>query len=98
MVSIYLRNLSNTAIKIDYSVSIIDGCGKQVVYKQTKTPNHFGPAGRKLFLPKPGQKWPDFAKRSTLMNSLVDGALVIKVNMRWSLHRPSSFQILRHAR
>ena len=101
MVSIYLRNISNTAIKIDYSVSIIDGYGKQVVYKQTKSPNHFGPAGDYgRFLPKPGLKWPDFAKRSTLMNSLVDGALVIKVNMKvvspspFILPNPSACEVI----
>jgi hypothetical protein len=80
IVSIYLKNMSNKAIKIEYSVSIIDGDGKQVTYKRTETPHShcFGSVG-----------WSDYAKSSTLMNSLVNGALIIKVNMK--LVSPSTF-------
>ena len=96
MVYIYLRNRSNKAIKIDYSVSIIDGCGKQVVYKRTETPHVFGPADN-IF---PGLRWFDYANCSTLMNSLVDGALIIKVNMKmvspspFILQNPSACEVI----
>ena len=96
MVSIFLCNMSNKAIKIDYSVSIIDGYGKQVAYKRTETPHGF--AGKSLTDLARGFK--HFAKRSTLMNLLVDGALIIKVNMKvvspspFILPNPSACEVI----
>jgi hypothetical protein len=45
MVSIYLCNMSNKAIDIDFGFSVNDENGKQVAYKQTATPEHFDPWG-----------------------------------------------------
>jgi len=45
MVSLYLENMSNKAIKIDYGFSVNDGNGKQVMYKRSPTPDHFDPQG-----------------------------------------------------
>ena len=84
-VSICLANMSNKAIKIVHGVSIIDGDGKQVTYKGTETPHCFGNFGSVF----PALRWLDYAKCSTLMNSLVDGALIVKVNMK--MVSPSTF-------
>ena len=75
MVSIYLGNRSNKAIDIEFSFSINDGNGKQVAYKRSPGPKHFG--GVQFF-----KGWRNFAKRSTLLSSLVNGALVIDVHIR----------------
>jgi hypothetical protein len=74
MVSLYLYNKSNKAIEIDFGFSVYDGNGKQVAYNRKKTPHNFTVNG--------GCGWKTFAKRSTLLNSLVNGALVIEVHMK----------------
>ena len=84
MVSIFLRNMSNRAIDVDFGVGVNDGFGKQVAYERAATPRNFAPVG--------GDDGDDhcwgffnFAKRSKLMSSLVDGTLVIEVRMRLSV-------------
>jgi hypothetical protein len=79
MVSTFLYNMSEKFIKIDYGFSVNDGNnGKQVAYKQSATPEQFGPVGTDTC----ARGIPNFAKRSTLFNSLVNGTLVIKVCMK----------------
>jgi hypothetical protein len=55
-----------------------DGYGKQVAFKRTATPRNFGP------MDNGSSRWgyDNFAKRSKLLSSLVDGTLVIKVRMK----------------
>jgi hypothetical protein len=73
-VGIYLVNLSNKSITMHYGFSIKDGNGKQVANKRRST--YF------TFSPMSGRAWPDFAKRSKLLDSLVDGTLIIEVHMK----------------
>ena len=79
MVSVDLYNNSNKAIEIDFGFSVNDGNGNLVAYKRTTTPNNFDPMDD-----ADGSNWgyEHFAKRSKLLNSLVDGALVIQVHMK----------------
>jgi hypothetical protein len=74
MVSLYLYNRSDKAIEIDYGFSVNDGNGKQVAYKRQATPQNFGPVGT--------WGWQNFAERTTLLSSLVNGTLVIDIQMR----------------
>jgi hypothetical protein len=80
MVSISLCNKSNKAIEIDFGFgfSFIDGNEKQVVYERSNGPRDFAPEG----VVNNGQGWTNFAERSTLLSSLVNGALVIEVRMK----------------
>jgi hypothetical protein len=75
MVSLCLNNMSNKAIEIDYGFSVSHGNGKQVAYYRSDGPKHFG--GVQSF-----KGWRNFAKHSTLLSSLVNGALVIDVHIR----------------
>jgi hypothetical protein len=79
MTSIFLWNMSSTGITIEYGFSINDGKGKQVAYKRLATPDYLGPP------PADGKGWLDFAERSTLMNCLVNGTLIVEVHMRLSV-------------
>jgi hypothetical protein len=74
MVSLFLRNMSNKAIVIDFGFSVNNGNGKQVAYERTATPYSFGPMGTAT-----GAGGFDLAKRSKLLSSLVEGTLVIEV-------------------
>ena len=77
--------MSEKAIEIDYGFSVNDGNnGKQVAYKQSRTPEHFGPVGTDA-----GARGFHFTKRTTLLSSLVNGTLVIKVCLR--LVKPTKF-------
>jgi hypothetical protein len=79
MTSIYLQNKSNKTIEINFGFSVHDGNGTEVADERSNGPRDFGHAGSDTS----GYGWGfDFAKRSTLLRSLVDGALVIKVNMK----------------
>ena len=53
MASIYLWNKSDKAINIDYGFSVKDENGKQVVYKQSNTPQNFDPVG----VVSSGRRW-----------------------------------------
>ena len=66
--------------------SVNDGEGKQVAYKRSTTPQHFGPLGGN------GSSWgfKNFASRSDLLSSLIDGTLVIEVRMKLSVPAASS--------
>jgi hypothetical protein len=61
---------------MNFGFSIKNGKGKQVAKKQTLT--QFGPSGSSACI----NGWPDFAERSTLLDSLVDGTLVVEVHMK----------------
>jgi hypothetical protein len=94
MTSIYLKNRSNKAIDIEFGFSVIDGSGKQVTYLPLRTPDHFDSAGG-----DEPSTWGSDVKRSKLLNSLVDGTLVIKVNMKSALlpfipENPSSCKMI----
>ena len=83
MVSLSLWNMSDKAIDIDYGFSVNDENGKQVAYERTATPRNFAP-----MFTVDGAWGLDFVKRSKLMNSLVNGTLVIGVHMRLALAGP----------
>jgi hypothetical protein len=76
LVSLDLHSMSDKAIEVDVCFGVIDGNGKQVAYK----PDPF------IFDPEGGDDavwgFADFAKRSDLLSSLINGALVIKVRMK----------------
>jgi hypothetical protein len=75
MVGIGFCNMSDKAIDIDFDFSVIDGNGKQVAYNRTTTPRNFAPMGADC--------WGfNVAERTTLLSSLVNGALVIQVRMK----------------
>jgi hypothetical protein len=77
MVTLDLWNKSNKAIEIDLVFSVNDGIGKQVVYEQSDRPQHFAPVGT-----VGSARGCTFAKRSKLLRSLINGALVIEVHMK----------------
>jgi hypothetical protein len=76
LVSLDLYNMSDKAIEVDVCFGVIDGNGKQVAYKR----------GPFIFDPEEGDDsvwgFADFAKRSDLLSSLINGALVIEVRMK----------------
>jgi len=77
-VDVELANLSNTSIKIQYGYSVRNADGKEVVHEEPEIDEFDTEDGN-------GEcSWctEDFAKRSKLMKSLVDGALVIEVRMK----------------
>ena len=69
--------MSDKSIKLEHGYSVKDAAGKEVVYWKPHT-DEFGACwgGR--------NRWriPDFAKRSKIMKSLVNGTLIIEVRMR----------------
>jgi len=72
-------NRSNTSIKIQYCYSVRDANCKEVVHYEPDT-DEFGALGSE------DNAWFafDFAKRTKLLDALVDGALVIEVRMKSS--------------
>jgi hypothetical protein len=78
MVTLCLENRSNKAIEIDYNFVVNDGIGKQVVSIRTDGPVNFGSVGTVTS----GNGWKNFAKRSKLLSSLINGTLVIEIRMR----------------
>jgi len=95
MVSLYLYNKSNKAIEIDFGFSVNDRNGNLVAYIRTSTPENFDPLGGN------GSSWgfKNFASRSDLLSSLIDGTLVIEVRMKLTnrlilFHHPSFQKIL----
>ena len=77
MVPLYLYNKSNKAIEIDFGFSVNDENGRQLAYERVATPHNFAPMGNR-------SSWGliDFAERTTLLSSLINGALVIEVHMK----------------
>jgi len=95
MVSLFLVNKSDKAIDIESGFSVIDGSGKQVTHRPIDGPDHFSPVGTGISV----WGWEDFAKRSTLISYLVDGTLIIKLNMKSALlpfipENPSSCKMI----
>jgi hypothetical protein len=74
-VAIYLANRSNKSITVNFDFSIKDGKGKQVVNMQTPTHVTFGPMGDLT-------GFRNFTQRSTIIDSLVDGTLVVEVHIK----------------
>ena len=76
--AVALTNLSNKSIEIQYGYSVRDADGKEVVHKKSYTHEFYAVSSEE------GSAWaiPDFAKRSTLMELLVQGSLVIEVRMK----------------
>ena len=70
MASLYLWNRSDKAIDAEYGFSVNDGSGKQVAYKRSPGPYSFG------------YGWPNFATRSEILSSLINGTLIIDIQMR----------------
>jgi hypothetical protein len=70
--------MSDKAIEIHFGVGVNDGIGKQVAYKRSDGPVNFAPVGTV----DSGWGYNHFAKRSLLLNSLVNGTLVIEVRMK----------------
>ena len=75
-VAIQLSNKSNTSIKIQWGYSVRDANGKEVEYHKPQS-FEFAANG------EDDDNWgSNFAKRSTIMNALVEGSLVIEVRMK----------------
>jgi len=77
-VSVGIVNKSNTSIKIQWGFSVRDADGKEVAHCKSQT-NDFSALSNS---PKNTWGYTDFAKRSTLMDILVQGSLVIEVRMK----------------
>jgi hypothetical protein len=76
-VAIYLHNRSNKNVKVHFGFSIKHG-KDYVANMQTPTHVTFDPVGIQCS----SRGWCDFAERSTLIDSLVDGTLVVEVHMK----------------
>jgi hypothetical protein len=78
-IAVFLKNQSNKSFEMQYGFSIKDGTGKPTVSLQS-SPAYvtFGPMGSFDC----GRGFPNFAERSTIIDSLVDGTLVVEVNMK----------------
>ena len=81
-ISIYLCNMSNKPIKIQYGYSIKDADGKEVVHR-TKT-NKFG--GADYGEGDVGNCWgtQNFCSRSTIMDALIEGTLIFEFRLKLS--------------
>jgi len=77
-VSVGIVNKSNTSIKIQWGFSVRDADGKEVAHCKSRT-NDFSALSNS---PKNTWGYTDFAKRSTLMDILVQDSLVIEVRMK----------------
>jgi hypothetical protein len=75
MVTTFLANRSDKAIDIYFCFSVNDENGKQVAYEV-----NFAPMGDSHGGDYRG--FTDFAERTTLLSSLVDGTLIIRVHMK----------------
>jgi len=79
-VAIGIVNRSNTSIKIQYCYSVRDADGKEVMYgTQAQAIKEFGACGSE---DNNARCKSNFALRLELLESLVDGALVIEVRMK----------------
>ena len=78
MVSVYLWNRSDKAIEIDHGFSVNDENGKQVAHKRSAGPVNFAPAG----VVNCGSGWGNFATRLSLLETLINGTLIIEVRMK----------------
>jgi hypothetical protein len=80
MVSIYLNNMSDKSLEIDFDFSVNGENGNQMAYEPVGDDDDDMTASD-YFKPFGGMGYNNFASRSNLLNFLVDGALVVKVNM-----------------
>jgi len=80
-VAVDLANMSSTSIRVRYGYSVRNEEGREVVYDRTSN-TEFAPRGTNY--QGRNNTWfvKNFAKRSKLMNALVDGSLVIEVRMK----------------
>jgi hypothetical protein len=83
MVSLYLENMSNKAIEIDFGFIVNDGNGRQVAYERSPGLRNFAPVDTV----SPGDAtngwgFKNFATRLSLLSSLVNGALIIDIRMK----------------
>jgi len=76
-VAVSFGNMTNSGIKIQHGVSVRDADGRGV-YDRKSVPHEFPAFG----VEGNGRCIVNFATRSTLMNSLVDGSLIIEVRMK----------------
>ena len=81
-ICIYLCNMTNKPIKIQYGYSIKDADGKEVVHR-TKT-NKFG--GADYGEGDVGNCWgtQNFCSRSTIMDALIEGTLIFEFRLKLS--------------
>ena len=77
-----LINRSNKAIDIEFRFSVIDRNGKQVAFFPTKLLNTDSVQSCSVGGYACDRRWTALKKRSNLLGSLVNGALVIEVDMR----------------
>jgi hypothetical protein len=77
MVYLHLHNRSNKAIDIYFHFNVNDRNGKQVAYARSDGPDHFDSV-----VSTSAWRGLTFANRTTLLSSLVNGALVIEVHMK----------------
>jgi len=79
-VSVSLRNMTNTCIKVQWGCSVRNANDKEVVHHKPLT-KEFAAFGSQA---PQHSGWcnGNFARRSKLMNSLVNGSLVIEVRMK----------------
>jgi hypothetical protein len=78
-VAILIVNRSNKSIEIGCGFSIKDGKGKQVANKQSVTHATLAPVGAVNYS---SCIWHNFVERSTIIDSLVDGTLVVEVHLK----------------
>ena len=75
--AVSLCNMSHTSIKLQWGYSVRDSNDKEVVHKKPLT-DEFGAVDSE----RNAWRVKDFAKRSKLMASLVDGSLIVEVRMK----------------
>jgi hypothetical protein len=83
MVSLYLQNMSDKAIDIDFAFSVNDENGKQVAYKYSNGSEHFDPVD----VSTTGGDDDDDASSGGFTNFTKRGTLAIEVRMRLSVPR-----------
>ena len=74
-VAIVLLNMSNAAINIQWRLSVRDADGKEVEYRKPKPESY-------EFKANCGKGTYNFARRSKLMDALIEGTLIIEVRMK----------------
>mmetsp|Transcript_10867 Transcript_10867/g.26829 ORF Transcript_10867/g.26829 Transcript_10867/m.26829 type:complete len:411 (-) Transcript_10867:412-1644(-) len=80
MIGLYLINMSNKGIKINYGFGVKDSDGRYTAHKNTESANF--PAHGVEDEDEAWALFGDVTKRSTILKSLVNGSLVIEVQMR----------------
>ena len=78
MVGVYLQNLDNKSITIHFGVSVKSKDGRGLKdFASISDGTEFGPHGT-----PDSNGWPNFWKRSDMINALIDGTLIIEVRMK----------------